>query len=110
MKIAIPLTNGVLSAHFGHCEKFAVYTIRDNVIIQTETVDPPVHEPGSHPAFLHGLGCSVVIAGGMGYKAQELMCRNGIQVVVGVPDLPLEELVHKYMEGKLEAGENRCDH
>lgn len=110
VKIAIPLTNGVLSAHFGHCEKFAIYTVTENKIVAAETVDPPIHEPGSHPAFLHELGCSVVIAGGMGYKAQELMCQNGIQVVVGALDLPLEELVNKYIEGKLESGENRCDH
>lgn len=110
MKIAIPLTNGALSSHFGHCEKFAIYTIENNAIAKAETIDPPVHEPGSHPAFLHELGCSVVIAGGIGFKAQQLMCQNGIQVVVGVPTLPLEDLVKQYMQGKLESGENRCDH
>jgi predicted Fe-Mo cluster-binding NifX family protein len=110
VKIAIPLTNGALSSHFGHCEKFAIYTVDNKQILKEETVDPPAHEPGSHPAFLHGLGCTVVIAGGMGYKAQELMCQNGISVVVGVPNLPLPELVNQYLQGKLESGQNRCDH
>ncbi|MBP7310013.1 MAG: DUF134 domain-containing protein [Candidatus Cloacimonetes bacterium] len=110
MKIAIPLTNGELSSHFGHCEKFAIYTIENNSIAKEETIDPPAHEPGSHPAFLHQLGCTVVIAGGMGMKAQELMCANGIKVVVGVPDMPLKDLVSMYLQGKLESGDNRCDH
>lgn len=110
MKIAIPLTNGELSSHFGHCEKFAIYTIENNAVTKQEIVDPPAHEPGSHPAFLHQLGCSVVIAGGMGIKAQDLMCANGISVVVGAPPLPLDELVKMYVQGKLESGQNRCDH
>ncbi len=110
MKIAIPLTNNELSSHFGHCEAFAIFTVEGKKIVKHETIDPPVHEPGSHPRFLHELGCSVVIAGGMGIKAQDLMCQNAIQVVVGAPQLPLAELVENYLAGKLEAGTNRCDH
>ncbi len=110
MKIAIPTAQGELSSHFGHCEAFAIFTIEDGKIIKQETVDPPTHEPGSHPAFLHQLGCTVVIAGGMGIKAQELMCQNGIKVVVGVPPFSLEILVNLYLQGKLESGDNRCDH
>lgn len=110
MKIAIPLTQGELSSHFGHCETFAVYTVENNQIVKEENIDPPVHEPGSHPRFLSDLGCGVVITGGMGIKAQELFCQNGIKVVIGVPALPLKELVNTYLQGKLEAGENRCYH
>ena len=73
MKIAIPMEQGGLCPHFGHCQAFAIYTVEDGKIVKEETVDPPAHEPGSHPAFLHKLGCNVVIAGGMGVKAQELM-------------------------------------
>ena len=110
MKIAIPLTNKVLSSHFGHCEEFAIYTIENNKIVKEETVDPPAHEPGSHPKFLHDLGCTVVIAGGMGMKAQELFCANEIKVVIGVSDLPLKELVDSYIQGTLASGSNLCDH
>lgn len=110
MKIAIPLAQGELSSHFGHCEAFAIYTIENNQIVKEEMVAPPVHEPGSHPRFLSELGCSVVIAGGMGVKAQDLFCQNGIKVVVGVPTMPLKELVNTYLQGNLENGDNRCDH
>jgi predicted Fe-Mo cluster-binding NifX family protein len=110
MKIAIPLANGELSSHFGHCEAFAVFTVENNQIVKEETIAPPAHEPGSHPRFLSELGCSVVIAGGMGVKAQDLFCQNGIKVVIGVPALPPKELVNTYLHGKLESGENRCDH
>lgn len=110
MKIAIPLSNNELSSHFGHCEAFAIFTIEDGKIVKEETADPPVHEPGSHPRFLHELGCTVVIAGGMGERAQQLMHANGIQTIIGVPAMPLRELVQCHLEGKLESGSNRCDH
>ena len=110
MKLAMPLTAGELSSHFGHCETFAVFTIEDGKIVLQEEINPPVHEPGSHPRFLHEMGVSVVIAGGMGIKAQNLMAENGIEVIIGVCPLPLPELVQMYLEHKLEAGENRCDH
>lgn len=110
MKIAIPLTNGRLSEHFGHCEAFAIYTVEGKTIVKEEIVDPPAHEPGSHPAFLNQLGCSVVIASGMGMKAQELMCANGIRVLVGGPQLEPKELVNLYLQGRLESGRNLCDH
>lgn len=110
MKIALPLAQGQLSSHFGHCEAFAIFTVENNAIISEETVDPPVHEPGSHPSFLKELGCSVVISGGMGVKAQDLFCQNGIKVIIGVPPLPLKDIVNNYLQGKLESGDNRCDH
>ncbi len=110
MKIAIPVTQSSISAHFGHCEAFAIFTIEDNKIVKEETLDPPAHEPGSHPAFLHEQGCNVVIAGGMGNRAQDLMCAQGIKVVVGAPQLPLRELIEKYLQGELQSGQNRCDH
>jgi len=89
MKIAIPITNNELSSHFGHCESFAIYTVENGIIVKEKKVNPPVHEPGSHPAFLRDLGCSAVITGGMGMKAQQLMQQHGIQVIFGVPHLPL---------------------
>ena len=50
-KIAIPLAQGKLSVHFGHCEQFAVISIEDNKISKEEILDPPEHFPGSYPTF-----------------------------------------------------------
>ena len=110
MKIAIPTTAGELSAHFGHCETFAVCTIENDKIAHEEMINPPAHEPGSHPKFLHDLGVTVVISGGMGMKAQQLMQENGIQVITGTCQLPLKELVEVYLKDGLQSGNNPCDH
>jgi predicted Fe-Mo cluster-binding NifX family protein len=109
-KIAIPTTGGILSAHFGHCEKFAIYDVKENEIIKEEFVAPPPHEPGSHPAFLRGLGCEAIIAGGMGSRAQNLFAQNNIEVIIGLHSENLQGLVEEYVTGSLESGENLCDH
>ena len=85
MKIAVPLANGLLAMHFGHCQQFALVDVDDETkqITQTSELTPPPHEPGVLPMWLHEQGADVIIAGGMGNRAQSLFAQNGIQVVVG---------------------------
>ncbi|MBN2128632.1 MAG: P-loop NTPase [Sedimentisphaerales bacterium] len=111
MKIAIPLVNGRLSAHFGHCEQFAIVETGDgNEIENTTLLTPPAHEPGVLPAWLAEQGASLIIAGGMGRRAQDLFRQSNIDVVVGAPDAELETLVSDYLAGRLQCGQNICDH
>ena len=112
MKIAIPLTNGQLSMHFGHCEQFALVDV-DEVAKkagETEMLTPPAHEPGVLPRWLHEQGATIIIAGGMGQRAQQLFTQNEIAVVVGAPDETPETLVESYINGALQTGDNICDH
>ena len=44
--IAIPIANGQLCAHFGHCEKFWIFTTENGEIKSDELITPPPHEPG----------------------------------------------------------------
>ena len=110
MKFAIPLAEGKLTAHFGHCQEFALVDVEDNEIKNTETLVPPPHEPGVLPKWLHDLGTNVIIAGGMGARALDLFAQNDIQVIVGAPALTPEELVGQYLDNRLEGGANICDH
>lgn len=112
MKIAIPLAAGKLSLHFGHCEQFAIVEVNDqtNEIVKTEKLQPPPHEPGVLPAWLHEQGANVIIAGGMGQRAQQLFMQNDIKVVVGASALSAEELANAYLAGSLQTGSNICDH
>ena len=109
-RIAIPTTQGVLSAHFGHCEKFAIYDVEDNKIVKEDFVTPPPHEPGSHPAFLRQLGCDTIIAGGMGNRAQNLFAHNNIEVIIGLRSENLRGLVETFISEGLKSGDNLCDH
>ena len=112
MKIAIPITQGQLSMHFGHCEQFAIIEVdKDSKkIIGTTMETPPAHEPGVLPAWLHEQGVNVIIAGGMGQRAQQLFTQNDIKVVVGAAAGEPEKLVADYLDDSLESGDNICDH
>jgi len=112
MRIAIPLFDGKLSQHFGHCEKFAIIDTDDNsnIISNREDLTPPPHEPGLLPKWLGGMGVNVIIAGGMGQSAQQLFAQNRIEVVVGAPADSPEDLVSAYLNKTLQTGANLCDH
>lgn len=110
MKIAIPLAEGKLTAHFGHCREFALVEVEDNQIKAKEIQVPPPHEPGVLPKWLHEQGADVIIAGGMGMRAMDLFAQNGIKVMTGAPSLTPEELVKQYLDSTLTTGANLCDH
>jgi len=110
MKFAIPLADGKLTAHFGHCQEFALIEVADNKIKNKETLIPPPHEPGVLPRWLHEIETDVIIAGGMGARALDLFAQNGIKVVTGAPASAPEDLVKSYLDDTLEAGNNVCDH
>ena len=112
MRIAIPLTEGRLSQHFGHCEKFAIIQIDKDrkKIVSRQDITPPAHEPGALPKWLHGMDVDVVIAGGMGQRAQQLFAENQIEVIIGAPAESVEEIIAAYLKDALVAGENICDH
>ncbi len=71
LRIAIPLADGKLANHFGHCEYFALVdaTLSDKKILNREDVKAPPHEPGLLPPWLSGQGVTHIIAGGMGQRA-----------------------------------------
>ncbi|HQL01302.1 MAG TPA: NifB/NifX family molybdenum-iron cluster-binding protein [Smithellaceae bacterium] len=112
MKIAIPLAEGRLAMHFGHCASFALVDIdpQTKKIIKTEELAAPPHQPGLLPPWLAERGATMIIAGGMGQRAQQLFAQQGIQVVVGAPPETPEKLVVDFFAGTLITGANTCDH
>ncbi len=110
MKFAIPIADGKLTAHFGHCKEFAMLEVEDKKILNKEMLDPPPHEPGVLPRWLKEQGTNVVIAGGMGQRAIELFQQAGIQVIVGAPVDAPENLINSYLNQTLVTEGNVCDH
>jgi len=109
-KIAVPTSEGVLDAHFGHCEKFAIVEVEDKTIINTTYIDPPPHQPGLLPPWLAERGATDIIAGGMGQHAIRLFNEKGVNVFVGAPKLTPEELVDGFLQETLDFNANYCDH
>ena len=112
MRYAIPVSNGRLAAHFGHCEHFALFDVDETTkaILHKELVASPGHQPGLLPVWLAEQGASVVIAGGMGSRAQALFEQNRIHVILGAMGDDPEQILLDCMRGTLTTGDNLCDH
>lgn len=112
MRFAIPVADGRLCPHFGHCQSFALIDadIEAKEITERGEVAAPPHQPGLLPGWLAERGANVIIAGGMGGRAKALFDGQGIEVIVGAPVETPEELVKAVLTGSLVTGANTCDH
>lgn len=112
MRYAIPVSGGVMSPHFGHCEHFALFDADEQTrkILKKELIQSPEHQPGLLPKWLAEQGVSLVIAGGMGSRAQNLFKQNRIGVVTGALENKPEQAVLNHLNNQLEIEDNVCDH
>jgi len=108
--IAVPLENGILCTHFGHCQQFSIIDTDDNNITRETLVTPPPHEPGLLPGWLAEKGVTDVIAGGIGQRAIDLFNQQKINVFVGAPIKKSKDLANDLLNNTLSAGANYCDH
>ena len=108
--IAIPVTEGLLSSHFGHCQEFYFAVIENNQIAGERMQTPPAHEPGLYPKWVKEQGADLVIGGGMGQKARNLFDQNGVEYIVGGPSWEPRKVIEAYLAGTLETSANTCDH
>jgi predicted Fe-Mo cluster-binding NifX family protein len=109
-KFAIPVKEGILDGHFGHCSHFALVDVENKEIIAEELVVAPPHEPGILPPFLADLGVTDVLAGGMGQRAIQLFNQRNVNVFVGAPQMEAKDLVKAYLDESVEFKANYCDH
>lgn len=112
MRIALPVFAGKVSPHFGHPDFFAFFEAdtESKTLGPRIQVDSPPHQPGLLPSWLAEQGVNVVLAGGMGNRAVELLEEHGITVVLGCPEGTPEDVAQAWLDGTLSASGNACDH
>lgn len=110
-RIAVPCEGGQVCAHFGHAPQFILYEVEParRQVLREQTVNAPPHQPGMRPAWLAQQGAQVILAGGMGARAQELFAAQGIEVIVGVTDGPPRQAVDAYLQGTLRSTGEVCE-
>jgi ATP-binding protein involved in chromosome partitioning len=111
-RYALPVINGQLCQHFGHCQEFAIIDLEPDTgkIVNSELKTPPPHEPGILPQWLAQNDVHLVIAGGMGMRAKDLFTQQGIEVITGAEPKNPEIIVLEHARGSLITGQNACDH
>lgn len=107
MRLAIAAENNQVSAHFGHCEGFSIYNITDGKVESNEFIANPGHQPGFLPVYLKEANVNLIIAGGMGERAQMLFAQNGIDVIVGASG-SCEDALNQYLSGNLQSKGEFC--
>ena len=112
MKIAIPVSGGELSPHFGHCSEFVFMDVDENAktIIAETREDAPPHQPGVLPRWVSERGANMIFAGGMGPRAIDMFEARGVTVLLGVESRAPRALVKAWLEGGLSTGDSSCDH
>lgn len=108
MKIAIATDGNVVSGHFGHCEGFTIYDLKDDKIESKNLVENPGHKPGFLPKFLNEKGIDLIISGGMGRKAIDLFNENEIDVITGATG-DIDAVMETYISGDLVSDGSVCN-
>jgi len=110
-KIAVPVTsNDLIDEHFGHCEYYNVYTISDsNEIVDIQKIRS---EQGcwckSNIAFtLAQSGVSIMLAGGIGSGAVNVLNDAGIEVIRGCSGNSTE-IVKQFVQGLVNDNGSVC--
>ena len=109
MKIVISTENGSVAQHFGRCPNFSIIEIEEGSVKSKEVIDNPGHAPGLLPKLFNEMGCNLIIAGGMGGRAQELFVQFKMDWIVGVQG-EIDQVVNDYLADSLEIGGSSCDH
>lgn len=111
MKIAVPVKEDFsIDEHFGHCAFYQIYTISENnEILFIETTDSPqgCGCKSNIAETLSKKGVTVMLAGGIGNGAINVLSGQGIQVVRNCEGKALDN-VKAFVEGALVDGGETC--
>ena len=109
MKIALPLRDGLIDGHFGHCEYFTVITVENNKITNEERVDPPkgCGCKSNIIPILAQMGVTEMLAGNMGQGAVNILAQHGIKVYRGCSGAP-SEAVMQWLAGTVSDSGSSC--
>ena len=112
MKIAVPTSDGLLCPHFGGCNSFTIFDVDDESreIRESVTRDAPDHQPGAFPKFMLDNNINVLIAGGIGGRAIQILNAKNVEVLTGAPSEAPEKVVKDYLAGNLSTTNEVCNH
>lgn len=111
MKIAVPVTKeNQIDGHFGHCESYGVFTITEQKeIANVKSVQSPqgCGCKSDIASVLAADGVSLMLAGGIGGGAINVLNNSGIEVIRGCSG-DAAEVVKLYLKGLVEDSGSSC--
>ena len=112
-KVAIPVSeNNEVEDHFGHCDYYNIYTISDDNSVMSVEELPSEEGCGCKSniaSVLANQGVEVMLAGGIGAGAINVLNRSNISVVRGCSG-DVEILIDQYLNNLIEDSGESCAH
>jgi predicted Fe-Mo cluster-binding NifX family protein len=113
MKTAVPVTSdNQIDGHFGHCESYSVFTINEmKEISEKKRVNSPqgCGCKSDIASVLAAEGVTVMLAGGIGGGAINVLNGSGIEVIRGCAG-EATDVVKLYLKGLVEDSGSSCHH
>ena len=100
MKIAVTYENGQVFQHFGHTERFKVYSVENGSIAEAAVVNTNGSGHGALADILKKLGVDTLICGGIGGGARRALDEAGVAVYGGVTG-DADRAAADFLSGKL---------
>lgn len=111
MKITVTYENGQVFQHFGRTQQFKVYEVQDSKIISSQVVGCDGASHCGVGNVLQQIGADMLICGGMGMGARNMLANMGIKVLSGITG-DADIVVEAYLRGEIctdpEAGVHAC--
>jgi predicted Fe-Mo cluster-binding NifX family protein len=113
MKIAVPVNaDGQIDNHFGHCDSYKVFAVSDEN--QISEIDEIKSAQGcgcksNIASVLAASGVSILLAGGIGNGAVNVLNSSGIRVIRGCEG-SATEIAKQYIAGRIIDSGEVCHH
>lgn len=110
-KIAVPTRGNNVDEHFGHCEYYTVYSIKNGAVEKKEILESPqgCGCKSNIASILKEMNVTTMLAGNMGAGAQNVLGMHGISVVRGCNG-NVDEVVNQYLAGSISDSGTSCSH
>lgn len=98
--VAVPCADDNIFQHFGQCEMFRFYTIKDGSVESVYDVSSEGYGHGTLVTFLKEHNVGILICGGIGGGAQKFLEQDGIRFFAGVSG-SCDKAVQELLKGTL---------
>lgn len=95
MRVAIPLEQGQVAHHLGHCPTYLIADLNNGAVTAATEVRNPRHGPGGPPpVFLARLGVNQVVGWGAPPHVLDILARLNVKVTLGARGEARQVLEH----------------
>lgn len=108
LRLAIAVSGEEVAQHFGHCDFFQIYNIKDKKIVSEEKIINPPHQKGMLPKFLQEKQINAVITGNLGSLAVTNLEDLGIVPIRGVKG-KVSDVLKAFIDDALVSTDEICE-